>query len=298
MGEHRSQDQAFEANLAMWDEMTGVHITSDFYDVDGFIEGGLTLHGFEPGELGSVRDCSLIHLQCHLGLDSMSWARLGAQVTGLDFSPAAVAAASDIARTTGLDATFVEGNVYDAPKLAPGPFDVVYTGLGALNWLPDLSRWASVVSSLLKPGGRFYLLEFHPLLSMLSDVAIELDPSQPYFHDPSGSEIEDDRDYADGDARLANATSIEWAHPLSEVIGSLLDEGLELKMFHEHDIIAFRPWPFLEQIEPGVQRFRIPDGLPKIPLEYSLLVTKPVEGPPARRSPARSSRASSRSHLA
>ena len=273
-----SREEKFEANREGWDEMTLVHIESEFYDVAGFLKGNSSLHDFEPDELGSVDGCSLLHLQCHFGLDTLSWARRGARVTGVDFSPNSIAAAKSLAERAGIEASFIEGNVYNAREMFPTPFDVVYTGIGALNWLPDIPEWARVVSSLIKPGGRFYLLEIHPILSMLDDEDIVFNPAWPYFHNPSGIEFEDDGDYADPSAKLTKRKMFEWSHHLGEVVSSLLDQGLELKFLHEHDVLAYKPWPFLEQTAPGTTRFKVPEGKPKIPLEYSLLATKPGGG--------------------
>ncbi len=271
---HDPQREGIEVNRRSWDERTPLHVASDFYGVDEFLAGRESLAPVEVDEIGSVAEASLLHLQCHFGLDTMSWARRGASVTGLDFSEAAIHAARSIAAQAGIDANFVCGNVYDAVKLVEGSFDIVYTGLGALNWLPDIPRWARVVASLMKPGGRFYLLEFHPLAWMLSDEEIAFDPQYSYFFTPEGVVIEDDRDYADPDARLTNVVTHEWAHPLSEVISALVDAGLRIEFVHEFDTIAYQRWPFLEEVEEGSRRYRIPEGRPKIPLEYSILATR------------------------
>ncbi|MEE2971842.1 MAG: methyltransferase domain-containing protein, partial [Planctomycetota bacterium] len=159
--EHRN------ANLACWDERVAIHLRSDFYDVPAFLSGRSTLREFETEEVGPVADRSLLHLQCHFGLDTLSWARLGARVTGLDFSPAAVAAARDLARQADIPASFVQGDVLQADRiLGDRRFDIVYTGLGALCWLDDLRTWSDVASKLVRPGGFLYLAEFHPVTDM------------------------------------------------------------------------------------------------------------------------------------
>ena len=275
MEQKPDHESAFALNQASWDEMTRVHLGSDLYNLNGFLTGASSLHDFESEELGTVEGCSLLHLQCHFGLDTLSWARQGAKVTGLDFSHAAVNAAREIAERAALPATFVQGNVYDAPTLIDERFDVIYTGIGALNWLPDLDRWAEVVVAMLKPGGRFYIVEIHPLLSMLSDDDMTFDPKWTYFHDPEGIVTDDDRDYADSSISLSNSTVHEWSHHLGEVVSSLLSRGLTLQWLHEHEVLAYQPWPFLEPIREGARHFRVPEGMPKIPLEYSLLATKP-----------------------
>lgn len=156
-------------NQANWDARVPVHLDSDFYDVAGFKAGGSALRPFELAEVGDVAGRSLAHLQCHLGLDTLSWARLGAEVTGLDFSGAAIEQARSIAAECGLPARFVTADVYDAPRALGETYDIVYTGVGALVWLPDLTRWAEAVAALLNPGGFLYLAEFHPFTNVLDD---------------------------------------------------------------------------------------------------------------------------------
>jgi SAM-dependent methyltransferase len=153
-----------ELNQAMWNERVPLHLRSRLYDLPKFKAGALSLRSHEIADLGDVRGKELIHLQCHFGKDTLSWARLGAHVTGLDFSEGAVRAAIALAAEIGVDARFVTADVYDAPEALGGhTFDIVYTGVGALCWLPDMTRWAKVVFNLLQPGGELYLYEFHPL---------------------------------------------------------------------------------------------------------------------------------------
>jgi SAM-dependent methyltransferase len=172
-------------NRALWDDRVPAHVASDFYDVDGFKAGRVAVEPFEIEEVGPVDGLDLVHLQCHFGLDTLSWARLGAQVTGLDFSEPAVAAARQLASDIGIDADFVASDVYDAVAALGGrQFDVVYTGLGALNWLPDIGRWAGVVEALLRPGGFLYLAEFHPFADTFSYQDLTLEYS--YWTGPEG----------------------------------------------------------------------------------------------------------------
>lgn len=151
------------ANLARWDEAVPHHAASELYDLVGFRAGRDDIRPFEPIELGAVAGRDLVHLQCHLGTDTLSWARRGANVVGVDFAPAAIEAATQLAADCALAAEFVCADVYDAPAaLAGRTFDIVYTGIGALGWLPDLTGWADVVAQLLRPGGVLYLVEIHP----------------------------------------------------------------------------------------------------------------------------------------
>ena len=152
------RDEWSALNRACWDERVLIHVRSAFYDVDGFLAGATTLRPFELEEVGSVEGLDLVHLQCHFGLDTLSWAREGARVTGLDFSAPAVEAARELTARAGLRAEWIAADLYDAPAALDGrTYDVAYTGLGALNWLPDLPGWAAVVAGLVRPGGILYL---------------------------------------------------------------------------------------------------------------------------------------------
>jgi SAM-dependent methyltransferase len=257
-----------ELNRRWWDERVPIHTASDFYDVEGFKAGAEPLPAFTVDEVGDVGGKRLLHLQCHFGLETLSWARRGASVVGLDFSAPAIEAANRLAAETGLDATFVAADLYDAVSALGGDrFDVVYTGLGALNWLPDLGRWAEVVSSLLADGGILYLAEFHPFTDVFADDDLTVDGG--YFHDPAGVRIEDDGGtYADLTAPTTNNATHEWVHPISAVLGVVLGIGLRLEFFHEHDYTLFPRWPHLVAEPGGV--YRQPDGWPRLPLMYSL----------------------------
>jgi SAM-dependent methyltransferase len=257
----------------MWDARVPVHVGSRFYDVDGFVAGRSALRDFEVEELGSVDGLDLVHLQCHFGLDTLSWARRGARVAGLDFSPPAIDAARQIARDAGLDAEFVVADVYDAVDAFEGrDFDVVYTGLGAIGWIPDLIAWAKVIDQLLRPGGVFYLAEFHPLHQMMGDD--ELSIEYGYFGGADGLRWDDDITYTDGSSLGASYESWEWTHPISSVVSAVLGRGLVLEQFHEHDFTLWPRWPFLERHDDG--SWHMPAGRPSLPLIYSLKARKPA----------------------
>jgi SAM-dependent methyltransferase len=261
-----------EVNRAWWDERVPIHVGSAFYDVEGFRAGGSSLRPFEVEEVGDVAGKRLVHLQCHFGLDTLSWARAGASVVGLDFSKPAIEAAAGLAEDTGLEARFLRADVYDAVEALRGErFDVVYTGLGALNWLPDLPRWAEIVVALLEPGGFLYLSEFHPFTWVLADdePTVELD----YFHDPEGEWIEEGGTYADLTAPTRHNRTREWAHALSDVVEAVLGAGLQLELLHEFDYTLFPRFPYLEPdthtLGAGVV-YRQPQDRPRLPLMYSL----------------------------
>lgn len=259
-------------NRAHWDELAVRHERSAFYDLEGYRAGRAVLRPHELAEMGPVRGRTLCHLQCHLGTDTLGWAREGASVTGVDFSPASLGVARRLARDLGLDAEFVEADVYDAPRALGGrTFDVVYTGYGALVWLPDLVRWAGVVARLLRPGGVLYLSEFHPLHEILADDRFEIVGD---FLPSLGSTWEDGGDYADGPAPVQHRRRHEWLHPLGEVVSAVAGAGLVVEFLHEHEGTAWQRWPFLVQRGDGA--WYPPPSMPRLPLQYTLRAHRPL----------------------
>ncbi|MEU6997933.1 methyltransferase [Nonomuraea sp. NPDC046570] len=257
-------------NRANWDERVPIHTASDFYDVPGFVAGKDVLRDFELAEVGDVDGKTLLHLQCHIGLDTLSWARRGATVTGLDFSEPAVDVASGLAQQIGATkARFVTADVYDAVRALDGQtFDIVYTGLGALCWLPDIDRWAQTAAALVAPGGFLYLAEFHPYADILSEDGRTIEAD--YFRrDPT---VWDEPDtYADRSAAMTANVTVEWRHGLGDVVSALIAAGLRLEFLHEHDFTLFAHFPALEQ---DAGRYRFPTGQPSVPLIYSLRAAK------------------------
>ena len=245
------------ANRANWDERVPIHVAGSFYDVPGFLAGADTLRDFETAEVGSVQDKTLLHLQCHIGLDTLSWARRGATVTGLDFSAPALDVAGDLAARVGATtARFVTADVYDAvDALGAQTFDIVYTGYGALCWLPDLSRWARTAAALVAPGGFLYLAEYHPFADVLAEDGRTVE--QDYFQrEPVG--VDAPGTYADPGALTTATLTVEWQHGIGDVVSALAAAGLRLDFLHEHDH----------------GHFRLPAGL-GVPLVYSLRAAKP-----------------------
>src|SRR5258708_1994976 len=176
-----SMDPRLEENRAWWDERVSLHAGSTFYDLEGFRRGGLALDDVEQAEVGEVAGMEMVHLQCHFGLSSLSWVRLGAMVTGVDFSPEAVSLARRLAADTGLEARFVCCALFDTLDHVQDRFDVVFSSYGVLSWLPDLVRWAQIVAALLRPGGRLHLIELHPATCMFDDETTEVRLRYPYF---------------------------------------------------------------------------------------------------------------------
>ena len=262
-------------NRASWDERVPAHVASVDYQVSRFADdpGHLSdVVRFDLPRLGNVRGLRGVHLQCHIGTDTVSLARLGASMTGLDFSAPAVAAARQLATSTGADATFVPGDVYAAPDLlGRGEFGLVYTGIGALCWLPDIRRWAEVVAALLAPGGRLFLREGHPVLWSLADEREDglLVVDYPYFERPDPTVFESDASYATTDVVFENTVTHEWNHGLAEVITALMDAGLELTALAEHESAPWAALPgMMERNAEG--EWRLADRPWRLPCTYTL----------------------------
>ncbi|MEU7070814.1 class I SAM-dependent methyltransferase [Streptomyces narbonensis] len=266
-----------EANRARWDERVPIHASSDFYDLDAFRAGKEALRDFELAEVGDVTGRSLLHLQCHIGLDTLSWARHGAaHVVGLDFSEPAVDTARSLAADLGYSqdrAAFVAADVYEAAEAVPdSAYDIVYTGGGALNWLPDIERWAETAASLVAPGGFVYVAEFHPLTDSLDDetgsrIVNDYFVREPWVDTSPGT-------YADLDADTVHNRSVEWVHPVGEVVTALAKAGLRIEFLHEHDASLYPRYGALQRHEDGYYRF--PADRPRIPLMYSIKASRPA----------------------
>jgi 2-polyprenyl-3-methyl-5-hydroxy-6-metoxy-1,4-benzoquinol methylase len=240
-----------EVNRANWDERVPAHVASADYAVRRFAEDPGFISGvvrFDLPLLGDVAGLRGAHLQCHIGTDTVSLARLGASMTGLDFSGQAVDAARELAAATGADATFVRADVYDAADvLGAGPYDLVYTGVGALCWLPDIRRWARVVAALLRPGGRLFIRDMHPMLGTIDDPRDDglLTVRYPYFEQAAPLVFEQGGTYVETDAVFTHNVTHEWNHGLGEIISALLDAGMTLTGLAEHDSVPWNALPGL-----------------------------------------------------
>ena len=259
----------FEVNRALWDGWTAIHAASTFYDVDAFRAGASTLKPIEREQVGDVAGRRLLHLQCHFGLDTLSWARLGAQVTGVDFSERAITLARSLAHESGLDAEFVCANVYDLPDQMAGAYDIVFSSYGVLAWLPDLAAWARVIARALRPGGTFHLVELHPLLGMLSDDGRTLE--LPYFHTHEPEQYQVRGSYADPAAPFEHEAR-EWSHSLSEAIEALLAAGLTIRSFREYPYSPYGCYPFLEESAPD--RWTVRGAPVPLPLTFSVAAVR------------------------
>ena len=268
-----------DVNRLNWDERAPAHAASPDYHVDRFVQDPAFLSyvvQFDVPRLGDISGLRGVHLQCHIGTDTVSLTRLGARMTGLDFSAAALIEARQIAELAGADVDFVEADVYDALSvLGASSFDLVYTGIGALCWLPDISRWAQTVCGLLRPGGRLFIREGHPVLWSLDEERSDqlLVVNYPYFETPEPDIFEDAGTYVDTDIVFGHTTTHTWNHGLGEVITALLDAGMELTAFAEHRSV---PWEALpgNMIRDAQGEWRLNTRPERVPLTYTLQARK------------------------
>ena len=272
---------SYRANRAWWNEVTPAHVRSDFYDVPAFLDGRSTLPQFVLDEVGDVRGRSLLRLQCHFGLDTLSWAHLGARVTGVDFSEAAIEQAQSLARQTGLAATFVVSDVLKMDDRFDGQFDIVFTSFGVLCWLHDLAPWGRAVARALKPGGVFYIAEFHPFLDTLDDHRViretgDLVLRYPYFDDGRTHVRADEAgygDYADPEFH-SDLPAHEWYHSLGEVFAAITTAGLSVQSLREYPFCTYQARAGMVRGEDGL--WRMPEGVLQVPLMFSIRAVKPA----------------------
>ncbi len=272
MADRKEHLQAEESNRLLWDEMARVHIRA-YKEVQLLRDGAEILDEIELREVGNVAGKRLLHLQCHIGTDTLAWARHGAIVTGVDFSAEAITCAEDLRDELGLDARFIQANVYDLPEVLPEEFDILYTSRGVLCWLRDLEAWARVVARYLAPGGLFYLMESHPILNALEEHSQgELAFRHPYFHssepvrwEPGGP------DYADPSHRLGHP-SHEWIWSLSDVVNAILGAGLRIDLLNEYDRLFFQFLPSMTS-EDG-RWYSLSQYADKVPLLFTLRARK------------------------
>lgn len=265
-------DEQTKANQLNWNERVAIHINSKDYDLASFKAGRCSLKSIELEELGDVSGKSLLHLQCHFGMDTLSWAKRGAKVTGVDFAEQAIEQARALATELGIDAKFVLSSVYDLPQNLDGKFDIVFTSYGVLCWLNDIASWSKTISHFLKPDGIFYVIDGHPTGIMFDeDSADQLLIRHSYFN--SGPEKYDSPyTYTDGDALIKNTTSYEWSHSIGEIVNSLINEGLEIQFIHEFPFCFHRYMPLMIEDKDGW--WRLPDGDERIPFMFSLRAKK------------------------
>lgn len=255
-----------EINKNSWNNRTSVHLESEFYDVKSFLEGKSSLNSIELELLGNLEGKSILHLQCHFGQDTISLSRLGAKSVGVDLSDKAIEAARELALKDNSDARFICSDVYDLPNHLDEKFDIVFTSYGTIGWLPDLDKWAKVVSHFLKPEGKFVFAEFHPLVWMFDDDFQRIE--YPYFQ---ADAIETTEETYTENAEQKDEF-ISWNHGLGEVVNSLISNGLQINSLDEYDYSPYNCFNQTEEFETG--KFRIKHLGNKIPMVYSLLASK------------------------
>lgn len=257
-----------EINRQSWNNNTNIHLKSEFYDLDNFIKGKTSLNGIELDLLGDLSGKTILHLQCHFGQDTISLSRLGAKTTGVDLSDKAIESAKQIAKETHSNASFICCDIYDLPNHLDKQFDMVFTSYGTIAWLPDIDKWAKIVSKFLKPNGQFVFVEFHPVVWMFDDKFEEI--TYRYFN--SGAIVETESGtYADKNAEISQEY-VTWNHGLSEVISSLIKNGLEINSFKEYDYSPYDCFSKTLEFEP--KKYRIEHLGDKIPMVYSIVAKK------------------------
>ena len=260
---NKSWKKYMNTNQDLWNTLAPLHEKSTFYDVDGFRKGRSSLKHIEIEEMGDVSGKTLLHLQCHFGLDTLSWARRGARVTGVDFSDTAIKIAASLKTELKLDADFICSNIYDLPNALDGKFDIVFTSYGVLAWLPDLDPWAQVIRHFLRDDGFFYIVDFHPIMEMIDDAG-EVHGSYfpvkaPYEYTAHGS-------YATK-ADISHR-QYEWVHTLADIITALTGAGMRIEFLHEFPYSVYGDRPYLIPGKDGLWRHK--NNNVQFPLLFSI----------------------------
>lgn len=263
-------DNYLHSNQDLWNYWTSLHEQSPLYQVAEFKAGASTLRPVEREELTGVAGKTLLHLQCHFGLDTLSWAREGALATGVDLSDKSIALARSLSTELNIPATFVCSDLLDLPAVLTSPFDIVFTSYGVLNWLPDLKRWAAIVAHFLKPGGVFYIVEFHPFSRIFDSASAELKVANPYFFSEEPFRFEMQGSYAA--ATTTPVHGYNWNHSLSEVFNALIGAGLQIEFFNEFPFTLRERIAGMVQGDDGLWRLTRQHGM--VPLLFSLQARK------------------------
>lgn len=262
------EDNYLEINRQSWNNRTDTHLKSEFYDLKNFKKGKTTLNSIELELLGDLSGKSILHLQCHFGQDTISLSRLGAEVVGVDLSDKAIKSAKKLSKETSSNTTFICCDIYDLPRYLDQRFDIVFTSYGTIGWLPDLNKWAEIISRFLKPNGQFVFVEFHPVVWMFDDNFEKID--YRYFN--SGAIIESESGtYADKNADITQEY-VMWNHGLSEVVNNLVKNGLEINSLNEYDYSPYDCFNKTKEFEP--RKYRIEHLDDKIPMVYSIIAKK------------------------
>ncbi|MFX1378975.1 MAG: class I SAM-dependent methyltransferase [Promethearchaeota archaeon] len=250
-----NDDKYFETNLRRWNELVDINAKAKSYDLEGFKSGKLSLFPIEIEELGNVKGKSLLHLQCHFGMDTLSWARLGANVTGVDFSDKAINYAKCLSSELNIPARFIHANLYDIPNILTEKFDIVFTSYGTICWLPDLVKWAQIISNSLKSGGVFYIIDGHPFGFIVDDKQKPFKVGFNYFSEGKPVYFDEGGAYADLSAELKNQASYQWDHPISDIINAIINANLIIEFLHEFPFTFFSIHPNMKRREDGYWEF-------------------------------------------
>ena len=246
----------YETNLKRWNELVDINAKSKWYDLKKFKSGKTSLLSVELEELGNVDGKTLLHLQCHFGMDSLSWARNGAIVTGIDFSKKAISLAKKLSEELKIPARFLLSNIYDAPQILNENFDIVYTSYGTICWLPDMIKWAQIISNYLNPGGIFYIIDNHPFGAIIDEHQEPFKVGYNYFNEGKPTYWDEGPAYSDPNAVLKNQASYEWFHSMGDIINSLLKADLELDFLHEFPFTFHKIHPDMKRREDGFWEFQ------------------------------------------
>ncbi|MDP3900671.1 MAG: methyltransferase domain-containing protein [bacterium] len=263
-------DKEIKVNSRWWNERALLHKKSRYYNINKLVKGDIRLRDFEIKEVGNVEEKKLLHLQCHIGTETLSWARLGASVTGLDFSLESIKIAKKIAKDAKIKSNFIHSNVYESLKHCEvNFFDIVYVSVGSLHWLDNISKWSDIVYKLLKPNGLLYIYEFHPISLVLSEIRPEFDRDYffvgPVLWDEEGS-------YTDSDIKTKNNKHIIWDRPLCEIVNAVVKSGLKLQLLNERHGQEYKQFSYLVQNKNGL--WVSPKGFGVFPSTYTLKAIK------------------------
>ena len=259
----------FEANKALWDAKTPIHIASKFYDMDAFYAGANTLRNIELAEIPDIKGKTVLHSQCHFGQDTLSMERMGATCTAIDISSEAVRKAEEIRDKLNLNSRFICCNVYDIDQHIEDSFDLVFTSYGVIGWLPDLEKWAQQLCQRIKSGGYFYMAEFHPVLYMFDWEADQV--AYRYFNDGNPYEEENEGTYVDREANI-KMKEYFWQHSMSEILNALMGQGMEIQHFNEYDYSPYNCFPNLHRLED--QRYQYKHNGVAPPHVFTILARK------------------------
>jgi len=270
MSDKNILDSYYEANKRLWDKLVSVHVKSDFYDQKSFLAGKSSLKDIELNELGDVKGKSMLHLQCHFGQDSISWAKKGAKVVAIDFSEGAISIAKDINEKLKTDVEFICCNVYDVKSHLSEKFDIVFTSYGVINWLHDLDKWGELIASSLNPGGIFYMVEFHPILWIYDENFVKVEhpyqsESEPLMH-ISGSS------YTNQENKNSQKEYC-WNHGIGRIMNSLINAGLQIEFFNEYNYSPYKTFKDMTEFEKG--KFVISKFGYKVPHLFSIRAILP-----------------------